>query len=379
MENERARIFKIVLVTVLVLFAILFLIKILTFTPNNPPDGPGEKKIIQTEFICNMVNENADAVGIYGTDLGIGAIHNNKIWLLYGDTVNVQGTNVQNIGASALATSGVPFQDCNNLIWENTINSEGEFFEPIDSLKTPGIDDSTVPGGAIEINNDFYIFAQRITNWNSHNSPATGYGVLFKENSERKFDEITKWGQDGIHLNTAPVIGFLDGKQVIFMATTARYRYSPVYFSYVEPENIENKDEYFYLTGFENNQPVWEKSINSAEPLIDNVLVGEISFVYNAQLGKYLMLFADRKKGASEFQLYISDKPYGPYEKYIVNICGPPTPNWNKAGSYPGACYGGYIIPNSFGSDGKDIYITVSTWIPTYKVVVVKARLPDEM
>lgn len=374
---------------------------------------------LSSEFISHLTDEKATAAKIGGTDIGLGVARGtDKIWFLFGDT----SFKNEHAGASAVAVSSYPYCDkdeCPDIEWKMFGN---KFFEPLTSSKIVGSDMSTVPAGAVEINNKLYIFATRMTEWEFQNlkdckeqngvmsgakcqskkqyNAAEGYngtgethayGLLFKETATGSFAETgVKWDLDGLHLRTAPVKGKLaNGDPVIYMAITGNitvgkvaYRSTPLYLAYVEPDKIEDKTSYNYLVGLDqNNQPKWSKNIKEAKPLMgtENTKVGEPSFVYNSVLDKYLIMFKDYSGSKKEFLLYSANNPYGPYTSYGVQGCGESNsrPSWweNKWQTPWSGCYGGYIIPNLFGNDGKEIYFTVSLWNP-YKVIVLKTKLP---
>jgi hypothetical protein len=160
------------------------------------------------------------------------------------------------------------------------------------------------------------------------------------------------------------------------MAATAQYRRSPVYLAYVVPSEVGNPAGYRYLTGYDKSgSPLWSDDMADAKPLpgLESVWVGELSFVYDAPLENYLLMFKDYK--TNSFDLYSSSTPYGPFAGPLTFFpCGTTSnrPQWMESGW--GGCYGGYILPNSFGADGHDLYFDVSLWNP-YTTVLMTMRL----
>jgi hypothetical protein len=213
----------------------------------------------------------------------------------------------------------------------------------------------------------------RVDHWGGPDA-TDAHGVLFK-NESGKFVEVFSWPVNEKHVNTSPVLGELNGQPAIFMAITGKYRTSPVYLAYVNPGEIENQNAYRYLVGLgANNEPIWSENINRAKPLagMEDVKAGEISLVRNYKLGKNYLMFKNYQNDNSSFMLFSAEHPYGPYSAPTQFYPCATSASWMQPGW--GTCYGGYIMPDNFGSNGKEIYFTVSLWKP-YTVVLLKMEL----
>lgn len=335
--------------------------------------------IAKTDFVCDLIGVKANAIGIRGTDLGVWAIKEEEdekyLLCFFGDVITTESLSG---GSSALLKAEIPVDDCNGMNW--VTDNAGRFFEPIISQRIDG-DESTVPSGAIQLGDEMYLFAQRITKWGENFNPETtdGYGVLFKDSGDG-FQELISWDLNGLHLNTAPLLGKLpSGKEVVFMFLTGKYRDSEIYLAYVEKEKIEKKEEYNYLTGYENNEPNWEKDIKQAKSLFnENIKAGEISFVYNDKLEKYFLFFQNYFPGNNGFKLYYSDNASGPFELAgTLFPCGriKSKPDWME--KEWGGCYGGYLVPGSFGN-GTEMFYSLSLWNP-YTTVLMKMELEEKL
>ena len=321
---------------------------------------------------CFLIDEKANAAGVGGTDLGIPiATQGDKFWFAFGDVNGPEGQIA--VGGSAVLEATTPFA-CNQTSWK--LDGNGRFYEPLTSKRRPG-DESTVPAGGIEVSGTLYLYAMQVDHWGDDSrpgDPTNVHGALFKQGGTG-FAHVLSWPMNQKHGNTAPVWGELDGQQAIFMAITGSYRASPVYLAHVRPQDIENKAAYRYFTGHDRNKrPTWSSDIDHAVPLngMDNVGVGELSLVKNDALGKYYMMFQSYG-GDRGYMLFSAEQPYGPWSQPTrFSPCG----NNNNASWMPPGwkwCYGGYIIPNNFGDDGKDIYYTISVWVP-YSTIVLKMR-----
>jgi len=322
--------------------------------------------VLDCVFICNLIDERANNVGIKGTDLGVGVEKDDEIWLVFGDVV---GTTIFKGEASAVALlPKEKYFDFSMLTWK--IDENGDYYKPLHSKRVYG-DVSTVPAGALEIDDTMYIYAMRVEWWNDAPKQTHAMGVLFKENETGDFYEVFNWSKDE-RVNNAPIL--ID--DTIYIVYTNLYRNSAVYLSYVEKEKIEDKNSYRYFFGrTEDGEPMWSDKIEDAIPLegTENVRAGEISFVYNPILDMYLIMFDSFSTINGGFWLYYSKEPCGPYSRVKVGVLKDDSwlqENWS-------GCYGGYIMPHMFGDDGRDMYFTISVWKP-YITVVLKTRFDIE-
>jgi hypothetical protein len=84
-------------------------------------------------------------------------------------------------------------------------------------------------------------------------------------------------------------------------------------------------------------------------------------------------MFNDYKN--NNFALYSSSTPYGPFSGPLTfSPCGTITSRPEWMGSGWGGCYGGYMLPDSFGADGHDLSFVISIWNP-YTTVLMTLRL----
>ena len=77
----------------------------------------------------------------------------------------------------------------------------------------------------------------------------------------------------------------------------------------------------------------------------------------------------------NNFVLYSSSTPYGPFSGPLMfSPCGTiaSRPEWMASGW--GGCYGGYMLPDSFGADGHDLSFVISIWNP-YTTVLMTLRI----
>jgi hypothetical protein len=334
-------------------------------------------------FVCNFIDDRAKALGIGGADTGTPLVNGSQLWLIFGDIKGIVSSPTAGalpvVGSSAVIERNVlqPAIDCSSYSW---LTSRGKFYEPIHSARKVGSDSSIVAQGVISAKTNNYVYATQVEYW-ANKSPTNltiAHGVLFKQTAG-SFTEVARWPTDQLHVNTAPVAGQLpDGTQAILMVTFGKYRQTPVYLAYVLPKEIEAPASYHYLTGYDQDgSPVWTSDMGQAKPIpgFENVLAGEMSFLYDVPLKTYLLMFMDYSEKNPGLSLYSSSTPYGPfYGPVNLAPCGTPgnRPQWMESLWY--GCYGGYMLPDSFGVDGHDLYFDLSVWNP-YTTVLMKMRI----
>ena len=360
---------------------VCLVVAFLSFCAVSPVGVAGQQSATETSpnFVCNLMDNRAVALGIRGADLGVSVLVGSRVWLMFGDTRGLgpgpSSGGIPTVGASSAIESQVPF-NCASFSW---VTSGGKFFQPLHSARETGVDESTVPAGAVTINGIIYIYAMQVNQWGSNSEGTHAHGVLFYRNEQSTglFAELTRWPVDTLFVNAAPVMAKLpDGTSVIFVTTTAQYRHSPIYLAYVAPSQIGDPAAYHYLTGYdENGSPIWIDQMIDAKPLpgLENVWAGEVSFQYDSSLNRYLLMFKDYH--TDTFTLYSSTAPYGPFLGPLTFFpCGTASarPEWMESGW--GMCYGGYMLPGFFGMDGNLLYFVVSLWNP-YTTVLMTMRL----
>jgi hypothetical protein len=358
-------------------------------TPTPMPTPPKQLHVQQITieeaptFVCNFIDDRAKALGIGGADTGTPLVNGSQLLLIFGDIKGIVSSPTAGalpvVGSSAVIARNVsqPPSDCSSYSW---LTSRGKFYEPIHSARKAGSDSSTVAQGVISVKSTNYVYATRVEYW-ADKSPThltIAHGVLFKQTAG-SFTEVARWPTDQLHVNTAPVAGQLpNGTQAIFMVTSGKYRQTPVYLAYVLPQDIEAPASYSYLTGYDQKgSPVWTSDMSQAKPIpgFENVLAGGLSFLYDSPLKTYLVMFVDRSQKETPLNIYSSSNAYGPfYGPVKLYPCGTSgdRPQWMKSGW--SACYGGYMLPESFGADGHDLYFTLSVWNP-YTTVLMKMRI----
>ena len=105
---------------------------------------------------------------------------------------------------------------------------------------------SMVPAGAVSIEGKIYLFAMNVHHWPWEGAPATvvASGALFRSDDDGKsFRKVLQWGKRGIMTNVSPVLGphpQTKDASVVWLFSTGRFRRSPIFLGWVEPQKIED-------------------------------------------------------------------------------------------------------------------------------------------
>jgi hypothetical protein len=331
--------------------------------------------------------------GLISTDLGVPFVHDNRTYVLFGDSF---GANAPNDDAIAYTTDTNP---------EDGI--ELEFIQNLDGTYRPIIIPGIPRGGyevpveGVSIGDTMYIYFA--TDWDERRESMTRTVLARSEDNGFSFAYICDFSTNRfinvsiVEVNAAEWAGLPDsqGDGLIFFGS-GEYRKSRVYLAYQSTEDVEAPSKVRYFSGLNNsNQPIWSIREADAVPLFDQSLVGELSVVYYPTFGKWIMLYNNSLPRG--INMRSADDPWGPWSDTQV-IFHP----WDDEGyghfmhvSWEHAVmdsvhdpgreneWGGEYGPYQFEelarvtNESITIYFTMSTWNP-YTVVLMKAILGKE-
>jgi len=291
-------------------------------------------------------------------DLGVQFIFNDRISFLEGDILHQNYTRIPNaVGWCANIT------DC-KVQWNNFPNQP--FPYPFYYL----LGQSTVPTGAVSIDNIAYIFMMNVITWGD-GAPGSVHANSFgiKGIPPTPFAPTTvKFGEDSKFVNIAPVRS-PDG-QTVYLFGSGLYRAAPISLARVPVLKIENMNALEYYTG-----SGFSSSYNDANTVIEG-RVGELSAAWSTYKKQYLVSYCDfQPNGASLLRLGFSDNAWGPFNTNTILFDSSKTYSWMQPGWY--GPYGGYIVPDQ-GVNTPWLYITLSLWNP-YRVFIMKLDLSKDL
>jgi hypothetical protein len=310
-------------------------------------------------------------VGIGGTDLGHMVNHNGKVYFLFGDTFNAEGSG----------GSGGPD-------WRQNVMAYSTDFNPADGITfngwitrpngtarqviAPGTQPVTyIPTGAISVGDKIYTWYMHVTDWSNWTLDHAGL-AWWREGDSRftivpdfQFAGSTAQGTQGGKFGMvaasyrSPLENAND--EHIYIWGTGGGRLGGLKLARVMPNQIENISAYEYFGGLANGTPLWTDNEFDA-PLLINDTIGEMSVMYNEELRAWTLMY--HRGSDNSFQIRQADSPWGVWS-------APKTVT--RFEQAPGL-YAPYMNPLLVEDNGKTLYFTMSLWNP-YDVYLAKVTL----
>ena len=214
---------------------------------------------------------------------------------------------------------------------------------------------TSIPTAAIRANGIDYVHYFNIRNWTGW---VTNYSGMYKsvDNGQTwtkcedvSFSSYSNFGQ----------VGYFKKDGYVYMIGTQTGRDSSAKLARFIESDIENQANYEYWNGASGQ---WLTGDESKASVIIDDRVGELSFIYNQTLEKWIIA-------------YFSSDRYNITMRTAENITGP----WSEpyelaAGTEYAQLYGSYFHPLSV--TGNKLYFTMSIWMP-YNVFLMKAEIAD--
>ena len=401
-----------------------------------PPLPPGHvPELVELAFRCKLIsdrniddptaNDTHRRANLRGTDLGIPLVHDDDLFLFFGDTAGARviwplgpeslPDAVGFAAAGAQAVAADPSVLCSELRFLVTGGATGEGVEadfaaahmtpppgePIgDYVHNPagprgaGLfphlpGDFEVPSGAFSHGGSIYLFytiinhqpfemrGSYLARWGTPSTTGLpNYDILY--HVDQRFDEHGPLGGDFINI-AAVVVG-----DHVYLYGTGAYRASPVHLARKPLASIDAPggfDRFDAATG------TWVAASAPAAPIVSAPALGELSVQYFESIDRYVMLDQE-VTGENRIAARFAEAPEGPWSEpvtvasmsdpaFLLRHCCVGT---DCAGERLMECeragfYGTYMLPTALAhADGTfSITFVMSTWIP-YNVALMTAR-----
>jgi len=286
-----------------------------------------------------------------GTDLGIvWEMSENRFGLFFGDTFGADfKPNYSSPGPNGGSWRSNVILLSNDTELSNGLTINGAVMEGnqakqicFSAHNTSGTGDWTsIPTAAIHANNADYVHYMNIKTWTGW---VTNYSSLYKstdggDNWERvnsvNFSGESNFGQ----------CGYYNDDGMVYMMSTQTGRAGMPYLARFKETDIEDPGRYEFWNGFG-----WATGKENAAAPLFNDNVGELSFSYMPELGKWVLL-------------YFNDPRYEICLRYADNVEGPwSEPMQVASGRDWPQLYGSFIHPLS--KKGTTLYFIMSMWLP---------------
>ncbi|GAB3814899.1 DUF4185 domain-containing protein [Kribbella italica] len=235
----------------------------------------------------------------------------------------------------------------------------GHAKEFLDCKKIDRDEHTVIPTAGVAVGKRQYVQYMSVNYWGPAGSWFTNYsGFAYSDDNGETWtkDPKARWQNTKTWDNNFQMTALVRDKGFVYMIGTPNGRHGNAYLARVPEKQVLSKNAWRYWDG-----RAWSGRERAAVPIAIGP-VSEVSVQWNAQLGKWLMMYLDEQRAS--VVLRSSASLTGPWsgEKVVV-----------KGTDFPGL-YGTYMHP---WSSGSDLYFTMSQWDP-YNVFLMHTKLTDD-
>ena len=291
---------------------------------------------------------------IYGTDLGIPIEHDDKLYVVFGDTWGRDESEGDDWRSNTMAI--IESDPVHGYVISDVIKGEnGEAQELLSSLKEPETEYTVMPTSGISIDGRMYLHYMSINDWDQqwwdYKYPVVnGSGLAYSDDDGQTWtkDEGAWWPGDTTFTQTAMVKE--DGYVYIF--GTPAGRFGSARLLRVSEDDLLDPAEYEYWAGHDwNPDPALATDVVPAP-------VGELSVRWSEDHERWLMMYKNEVNHT--IVLRTAEELQGPWDAERVVV---------TAADYP-SLYAPYIL----SVDDSEVYFTMSKF-NSYQVYVMRFTL----
>ncbi len=312
-------------------------------------------------------NKTRKRFRVGGTDLGIPVVHNENLYLWFGDTFwgtndgkpmegGLWRSNVLAISIDMDFSDGITIDD---MVGKQR-NSYKEASELLESQKVPGLEHTVIPTGSISINGKLYAYFMSVKEWGEPGEWTINYGGLaVSEDDGNTFVKINNFTQEPGKFGqfSAKIVG-----EYVYGIGVGGGRFGDAYLSRVKSEDVEDLSKYEYYIGVSDGIPEFSSDVEQSIKIIDKP-VGEPSFMFNEYLQEWIVTYLNEDERA--IVMRVAKNLWGPYSDELVLA---------HASDFT-SLYGGFVDEVMTEENGKVFYFTMSMWDPVYNVVLMQTTL----
>lgn len=303
-------------------------------------------------------NKTRERFAVGGTDLGIPILHDDTLYMFFGDTfLGDDEGNPMKGGAwrSNVAAKVTDFNFTGGMIIDDMITtSNGRYaIELIPGKKVPDVEHTVIPTGGVSANEALYVYFMSVRSWGTPGGWDINYGGLAKSDDGQNFEKLD-FELDG---ETFGQVAALLENDMVYGIGIGGGRFGGAHLFRVPASDIEDIDAYEYYAG--DN---YSEDLAQAIQIVEGP-VGEPSVFYNDYLEAYVFTYLNEYKRA--IVMRTSKKLEGPWSEEAILV---------HADDYP-APYGGFSHEVMTADGGKTFYFTLSMWDPVYNVLLIEVNL----
>lgn len=293
-------------------------------------------------------NNQTQNYDVCGGDLGSMFDYQGKTYIAFGDSFGCPMSETPPNWRRNLLAITTDTSPGDGITFDSWISGQDGRAKEIISADSGAI--TAIPTTGVGTANAAYIYYMQVTDW----SPWTcNYSSVAKSTDGQNWTKLSlKWDPGNFNMGAAYK---KDGYVYIFGTPCGRA--GSLKLMRVLEGNIENKDEYEYLTG-SVEKPEWKKNAESEAIAVVNDSVGEASVRWNDYLKKYMIMYIhDHPPGGGRgIEFRTADNIWGPYSEPVFVTNG---------SSYP-CPYAPFMREGYDEQAGKVIYFRMSQFCPHF-------------
>lgn len=346
-----------------------------TPTPFVPPELPEAERVLVSvrdlEQVARLtgdpsLNQTGERWGVYGTDLGSMFDLGDTLYMVFGDTFGccIPGTggpgNAQDwrFNVMAVITDRDP---ADGLTFDDMITDRPGHARQLLN-RAPG-NTTVIPTYGVAVGERMFLHYMDVRAWGGPGEwTLSGSGLAYSDDRGKTWekDSGVQWAGDSSFGQAA----FAKDGDHLYLFGIPGGRFGGVKLARVAQAALLDPSAYRYYAGMTGGEPQWSANEGAAQ-LIVPAPVGELSVLWNAYLGRWIMTSLDERRAA--LVIREAPQPWGPWSPAHILVSGR---------QYPGL-YGAYLHPWYVENDGEVIYFAMSQWGP-YSVFWMKARLEKQ-
>lgn len=322
--------------------------------PSAPPPRVIETAVVTQLTGSGSANATADRWNVYGTDLGHMVLHDDELYMIFGDTYGADGGDWR---SNVIARISDP-DPRNGLVFDAMAEApDGSARELLRAARVPGLEWTVIPTNAVSAAGRLVLHYMSVRVWGGNDRWFVGgSGLAWSEdggNSWVKSPTAVWPGGTGFEQ-----VAYVESGGMIYVFGIPQGRFGAARLGRVSPEAIFDPAAYSYWNGTD-----WLSDIRAAKDVVP-AAIGELSVAWSDAHKRWVMLYYEPNRRA--VVLRSASALTGPWSDAQVVA---------ESHDYPGL-YAPYIVP---GADIDDaLYFTMSRWKPIYNVFLMRTSLETE-
>lgn len=301
----------------------------------------------------DSINATGSRFGVDGTDLGHAFEHQGDLYLHFGDTFGANRSDWRS-NAAAVITDRDPRDGLT--IDRMIVDRPGHAKELLSPEQIPGTEITVIPTAGVSVGERMVLHYMAVRGWGPPGRWELNLsGLAFSDDDGQTWtaDPAATWPGDG----NFGQVAFEPVGPHLYVFGIPGGRFGGVALARVERERIVENDAYEYWDG-----TAWARGDADSARTIVPAPVGELSVRWNAQYGRWLMMYLNEEK----YAIVLRTAPclVGPWSEERTVVTG---------AEYP-QLYAPYLLPR--WNDGPEIFFTLSFFGP-YNVSLMRAVLAD--